>query len=140
MERKGVRLTTTRHDLCHLFLPIIVQHFVSLIDDGVSNAGKRQDVGLRHKVEETTGSSNEDVAAFHQLILLFANWCTTVGDAGAKHGSIAQTASLIEDLAAKLAGRGNDQDKRFAANGVMLRVEAVGEVGTRSGKFLGLTH
>jgi hypothetical protein len=104
------------------------------------DTSKRQDVGLAHDIDESTRSGNEDVATLVELSNLFTDRATAICDAGTKHGPIAQTTSLIEDLAAELASRSNNKNQRLSTDAVTVRVEAVGKVGTRSSKLLGLPH
>jgi hypothetical protein len=97
-------------------------------------------VRLRHDVEKATWSGDEKVATLEQLGQLLTNWSTTICHARAKHGSIAETSSFIEDLAAELSSRSNDQNKGLGTNAITLSVEAVGEVRTGSSQLLGLAH
>jgi hypothetical protein len=97
-------------------------------------------VWLCHEVKQTTWSGDKDIAAFGELLFLLTNWCTTVGNTRAKHRAIAETATLIEDLAAQLAGWGNDENQRLSSNCVAIGNKAIGKVGTRSSQFLGLSH
>ena len=94
----------------------------------------------RHDVNETTRSGNEDVATFSQFSHLLTHGTTAVCNAGTQHRSIAQTSSFVEDLAAELTSRSNDEDEWLSPNSVRLSIEAIGQVGSLGGELLGLAH
>ena len=130
---------TARQDLAHFFLPIIMKHLVSLVNDEESAAVHGQKVGSGHEVDETTRSSDEDVTTFLEFVHLLAHRTATICNAWAKHGAIAESTTLIEDLAAQLSSRCDDQDERLSSYTLRL-IEAFSKVGTRSSELLGLTH
>src|ERR1700712_3725578 len=116
-----------------------MKHLVSFIDDGVPETGKGQEFRSTHEVEEPTRRCNEDVTATVELRSLVTDGGATISNAGAKHGAVAETTCLVEDLAAKLAGRGNDQDQGLGTDSVTggIKVETTG---ARSGELLSLSH
>ena len=104
----GMWLTSTGHDLRHFILPVIVKQLVGLIDDSEANAVEREQVGLAHEVDETTGGGDEDITTLAKLDHLLSHRSTTIGHTGTKHGAIAQTTSFIEDLATELTSGSDD--------------------------------
>ena len=102
------------------------------------NTVQGEDVRFAHDVDETTRSSNENVTTFLELSDLLTDWTTTICNAGTKHGAIAQTTSLIEDLCAKLTSGSDNEDQWLSTNTIVLLTLC--NVGTRSSELLGLAH
>lgn len=103
------------------------------------DATETQDRGLVDQVLEAAWSADNDVAALGELLDLLAQWATTVSDAWAEHGAVAQTAAFIENLNAQLASGANDQHQRLSANAVGCRIVRAG-VRSLGSELLGLTH
>lgn len=110
-ERRGRRRTTALHDLLQLSFPVGLEHLISFVNDHVLEALQGEKVRSVNEVAKTTGCSNENIAALLKLDDLLGDWTTAVDDAGTKHGSIAETTSLIEDLGGKLTSWADDQDQ-----------------------------
>jgi hypothetical protein len=133
-------LTTSTHDDSHLFFPVVVQKLISLIDDGVANTVEREQVGTTHEVQEATRSSDENVTALAKLDHLLTHRTTTVSNARTKHRAIAETTSFVEDLAAELTSRSDDENERLSSNTLSASIEVSGDKRTRSGDLLSLAH
>jgi hypothetical protein len=112
---------------------------VDEVKDDLLEAAERQQVVVAHEVHKTTGGGDEDVASHLELLALVLGGSTTVDDARAQHSAVAETASLIEDLASKLAGGADDQHERLSADTVGRGIVA-GRVRARSSKLTGLAH
>jgi hypothetical protein len=112
---------------------------VDEVKDDLLEAAERQQVVVAHEVHKTTGGGDEDVASHLELLALVLGGSTTVDDARSQHSAVAETASLIEDLAGKLAGGADDQHQRLSADAVSGGVVA-GWVGARCSKLAGLAH
>jgi hypothetical protein len=106
----------------------------------IPNSTKREHVGLRHKVQKTTGSCNEDIASFLKFFPLKPRRSTTINNTWAQHGTVTQSAGLVEDLGSELAGGTHDQNQRLGSNCICRRVEALGSVGTGCGELACLSH
>lgn len=132
--------TTTTHDVFHLLLPVILKQLIGLIDDGEANTTEGETVATTHDVTKATRSSDEKIATLGELVQLITHGSTTVSDARAKHGAIAETTSLVEDLTAQFTGGGNDKNQRLSSNTVNAIVEVLRNVGTSSSQLLGLAH
>lgn len=116
-----------------------MQHLISLINDHVAQATQGQDMRTLNEVDETTRRGDQYVASLGKLTDLITNWTATVGDARAKHGTVAELASLVEDLDGQLASRDDDDNQRLSTNLGGVEVNH-GRVGTRSSELLGLAH
>ena len=97
-------------------------------------------MGLRHEVKQTARSCNKNIAAFGKFGSLITGRTSTIRNTGAEHRAVAETTSFIEDLAAELTSRGNDQDQRFGSDTIGVFVEPVGQVGSGSCQLLDLAH
>ena len=97
-------------------------------------------MGPRHDIKEATRCSDEDITTLGQLRDLLTNWTTTVRNARAKHGSIAEASSFVEDLTTEFTSGRDNEYERLSTNAITLRIEAVSEVGSWSSKLLGLAH
>lgn len=105
------------------------------------DSAKRQNVRLAHEVDYAAGSTDQDIASLLELFALETRRHTTVNDAGAKHGPIAESASIVKDLSRKLTRGTNDQDQRLGPHTMIARVEILGRyIGTRCSQLLGLAH
>ena len=100
---------------------------------------ERQKVEVGHEVHETTRCRDEDITAHLELLALVLGRCTAVDNARAQHGAVAETASLIEDLAGEFASGADDENKRLSADAVGHGVVARW-VGTRGSELAGLAH
>src|SRR6187402_3401895 len=102
--------------MLELSFPIRVEHLVSLINDHVFKTLKGQDMRTVDKVTKTTRSANEDIASLLKLQDLLTDWATTIDDTRAKHGTIAETTGLIEDLGSQLSTWCYNQNQWLSAN------------------------
>ena len=134
-----------------------MHHLIRLINDCVPNkqlAGKCSRLGeshvleteernpsglIHHKVLETAGSSNQNVASTTEIVKLSKAISTTMDDTWAEHRSITEAASLCEDLKSQLASWNNDKNQRLSLDCVCDRVICHG-IRTRFGELLGLAH
>lgn len=103
------KLTATRENGIQLLPPIVSQHLIRLINDGVLQATQGQDMGTKDKVLQATGSSDKNVTALSEQSDLLPTMATAIDDTGSKHGSGAKLASLIEDLYSKLTSWDHDE-------------------------------
>jgi hypothetical protein len=140
--RYAKALTSSRHDSLEFILPVGVKHFIGLINDrvptslsvplfasmhtrtcfeGISlpNTAKRQDVSLRHKIEKTTRSRNENIASLLKLFTLKARRSTAISNTGTEHRSVAKTASIVKDLSCQFTSRADDQNQGLGSNSVL---------------------
>jgi hypothetical protein len=131
-------LTAATHDLAHLFTPIIVKHLVSFVNDGEADTCQREEFRSTHEVDQATWGCNEDVTTARELGRLFTEGGTTIGDAGAKHGAVAETARFIENLAAQLPSWRDDEDQRFSSDSIAAWVEV--QARARRSQFLCFAH
>lgn len=97
-------------------------------------------MSLPHEIKKATGSSNEDVTSFLELISLKSGRGTSIHNARAKHGTVTETTSFIEDLGSQLTSWAYDQNQRLRANGISDRIKSLGDVWTRCSKLLRLSH
>jgi len=117
-----------------------VEHFVSFVNDHVSKTAKGQQVGTRDEVDKTTGGSDQDVTALGELVSLLTNWATAVDHAGSEHSSVAELASLIEDLHGKLAARANNDNQGLGTDRWVEPRTVSRGVRTRGRELLGFAH
>lgn len=133
-------LTTTRHDLVEVILPIILEHLICLVYNDVAHTAKSESLGAINHVCQTTRSPDQDVATLAELLFLGAHRATTINHAGPKHGPIAELPGFVEDLNRQLPRRQHDDDERLSAeHDVSRRVIGRG-VRAVSREFLGLSH
>lgn len=97
-------------------------------------------MGPIHEVNQATRSGNEDITALLELLLLVNQRSTPIHNAGAQHGTVAQTASLIKDLSGKLPGRSNHKHQRFSANSIVSGVPVRPHKRPGSRELLSLSH
>lgn len=92
---------TVIQNLCQFFRPILMQHFVSFIDDGESYAMERQSSWVAQEVDESTWGSNQNITASSpfsladvrgtpqdmdlHIISLFAHRAAAVGNTRSQH-------------------------------------------------------
>lgn len=139
-ERRRPQHTGVEHDGLEVLRPVVLEHLIGFVEDEVAKTAHGEDVGAVDEVLKTTGGGDEDVAALAKLLDLIAHGTTTVGNAGAKHGAVAELASLAEDLDRKFTGRAHDDDERLGADGLRDALNELSGVRTRSRELLGLAH
>ncbi|VUC19933.1 unnamed protein product, partial [Clonostachys rosea] len=88
-----------------------VQHTISLVKDQVLDVAKGNATTL-YEIDQSSGSSNKQIAATLNLTELGANIGTTVDDAGSNPGSVGEFARLIINLRNEFSGRGENQRSR----------------------------
>lgn len=135
-EHECLALVNGRHVLtldnaANLGLETHVQHAISLIENEVLDVLER-DTATLNQVDETTGGSNEQIAATLDLAQLRANVGTTVHDTGADPRAVGELAGLVEDLRDQLtSGSKNER------GGVGLALAAVAKLATALGRSSG---
>ncbi len=95
---------------------------------------------LGHDIKKTARSCDKEVTPFLKLSNLLTNWTTAICNAGSQHGAIAESPSLVEDLATELTSRSDDEDEGLATDAVTLSIKSIGQIGTRCSKLLRLAH
>lgn len=135
----NAKVTGAREKLLHSLLPSGRKKFVCLVDNSELEATEREQVEILHEVHQATRSGDEDVAAHLQLLALVTSRGTTVDYTWAQHSTVAQTTSLIKDLAGQLASWAHNEHKRLSADAVCERV-VTRRVGPRSGELASLAH
>jgi hypothetical protein len=96
-----------------------VQHAVSLVKNQVLDINEG-DAATLNQVDETTGSSNEQIATTLDLAQLGADVGTTVHDTRADPGAVGELAGLVEDLGDQLTSGGENE-----RGGVSLALAAI---------------
>jgi hypothetical protein len=96
------------NNAANLGLETHVQHAISLIENEVLDVAKR-DAATLDEIYQTTGGSNEQVAAALNLAQLGANVGTTINDTWAHPGSVREFSGFFEDLGDQLTGGSKDQ-------------------------------
>jgi hypothetical protein len=96
-----------------------VQHAVSLVENQVLDVDEG-DTATLDQVDQTTGSSDQEIAATLDLAQLRANVGTTVHNAGADPRTVGKLAGLVVNLGDKLTGRGENE-----RGGVSLALAAI---------------
>jgi hypothetical protein len=112
---------------------------VSWIAANLLETTERQQIEVLHEIHETTRCGNENIAAHLQLFALITSRSTTVDDARAQHSAVAESTSLVEDLAGQLSSRADDEHKRLSADAVCEGVVPSG-IRTRGRELAGLAH
>lgn len=107
-EHEGLSLVNVGHagaldDGSDLGLETHIEHSVGLIKDKVLDVLQR-DLASVDQIDESTGSSNKEVAASLNVSHLLANVGTTVDDARSDPGSVGELLGLVVDLRHKLSG------------------------------------
>jgi hypothetical protein len=123
----------TLNDTANLGLETHVQHTVSLVKNKVLDVSEG-DTATLNQIDETTGSSNEKIAATLNLAKLGTDVGTTVHDTGADPRAVSKLAGLIEDLGDKLTSRSKNEGSR-----VSLALTAVAVLTTRRSRGSGGT-
>lgn len=113
---------------------------VVLLHHSILDTAQRQNVRLSHEVEQSTRSTDQNVASLLEFQTLSRHWASTIHDARPQHGSVAKTARFIEDLRRQLTGRRNDQHKWFGSHCISGRIEPSSKVRTCSCELLCLAH
>lgn len=137
-EHEGLAVVDLGHiltldDTTDLRLETHVQHAVSLIKNQVLDVSKR-DTATLDDVDETTGGSDEKIAAALDLTELGADISTTVDNARANPRAVSELASLVEDLRDKLtSGSKNQRGRVSLALAAIETRAAAGSVSRRSG-------
>jgi len=103
----------TLNDTANLGLETHVQHTVSLVKNKVLDVSEG-DTATLNQIDETTGSSNEKIAATLNLAKLGTDVGTTVHDTGADPRAVSKLAGLIEDLGDKLTSRSKNEGSRVS--------------------------
>jgi hypothetical protein len=101
----------TLHDAANLRFETHVQHTISLIENQVLDVAQR-DAATLDQINQTTGGSDEKIAATLDLTELGANIGTTVNHAGANPRAVSELACFVKDLRNKLTSGGEDQGSR----------------------------
>ena len=117
-----------------------MKHFVSFVNDNVLESIETEDIRSVHEIDEATGGANKDIAALLQILNGVEDAWTSVYDARAKHRTVRELQSLLEDLHSKFASRNDDQNQWLSSNTTINAGTESGGVGTRSRKLLGLAH
>lgn len=125
--------------LLHSLLPTAREELVGFVEDSELETSERQQVHVLHEVHQTSRSGNEDVAPHLELLALVPAGGAAVDDARAQHGAIAETTSLIEDLARQLASGADDENERLGTNSVSQRIVSR-RVGAGCRKLASLAH
>jgi hypothetical protein len=123
----------TLNDTANLGLETHVQHTVSLVKNKVLDVSEG-DTATLNQIDETTGSSNEKIAATLNLAKLGTDVGTTVHDTGADPRAVSKLAGLIEDLGDKLTSRSKNEGSR-----VSLALTAIAVLTTRRSRGSGGT-
>lgn len=130
-------------NLGHLLGPVLIEHLIGLIDDGVLDTSHGDEVRLVHESTQAARSGDENVTALAEIVDLLTHWVATVSGAWAKHGLVAHAASLVEDLDSKLAGGNDDDHQRLSTDAVAAMIiagESVVDLWTMTAELLGLAH
>lgn len=101
----------TLDNAANLRLETHVQHTISLVKNQVLDVAKG-DATTLYEIDQSSGSSNKQIAATLNLTELRANIGTTVDDAGPNPGSVGEFSRLIINLRDQFSGRGKDQRSR----------------------------
>jgi hypothetical protein len=96
-----------------------VQHAISLVKNQVLDVDEG-DTATLNQVDQTTGSSDQEIAATLNLAQLGANVGTTVHDTRADPGAVGELAGLVEDLGDQLTSGSENE-----GGGVSLALAAV---------------
>jgi hypothetical protein len=112
-EHESLAVGDLRHILtldntANLRLETHVQHAIGLIKNKVLDV-LEGDAATLDQINETTGGSNEKIAATLDLAKLGANVGTTVDDARTDPRTVGELAGLVEDLGDQLTGGGQNQ-------------------------------
>lgn len=110
------------HNTANLGFETHVKHAVSFIQDQVLDVAKR-DTATLEKVDQTTRSGNQQVAATLNLTQLGANIGTSVHNAGTNPGAVSEFPTFLEDLGDELTGRGEDE-----RGGISLALTTIAEL------------
>jgi hypothetical protein len=105
-----------------------VQHAIGLIQNEVLDVLEGDTASL-DQIDETTGGSDEQIAATLDLAKLGANVGTTVHDTGANPGAVGELAGLIENLGDQLTSGSQNE-----GSGIGLALTAVAELATTLGR------
>jgi hypothetical protein len=106
-----VRHVFTLYDAANLRLETHVQHTIGLVENQVLNVNQR-DAATLDQVNQTTGGSDQEIAATLDLTELRANIGTTVDNTGANPRAVSELAGFVKDLRNKLTSGGEDQGSR----------------------------
>ena len=98
-----------------------------------------QQVWTAQEILQAARRSDENVAALLKLLGLVARMSPTIYDARSKHGTVAETASLVEHLPGELTGRKNNEKQRLCAVPIRLRIE-LGGIPLWCTQLLSLAH
>lgn len=82
------------------------------------DAGHGKDTRTVHEIADTTWCGNEDVTALSEFLQVVLDWNTAVGTGWAKHGTVAETASFIEDLLRELTSWYQNDNEGLGADAV----------------------
>ena len=96
------------NNAANLRLETHVQHAIGLVENKVLDVLERNAATL-DQVDETTGGSNEKIAATLDLAKLGADIGTTVDNARADPRAVGELAGLVEDLGDQLTGGSQNQ-------------------------------
>lgn len=137
----GEGLTTTVHDDLELIFPVRAEHLIGLIDNHVLEAAQREALWLIcDEINETTWSSNENIAALGDLVELVAAGPTTIHNTGTEHRAVAETTGLVENLHSKLTVGTNDEHEWLGTSKVARIRDKSRGVGAWCTQLLGLAH
>lgn len=95
-------------DATDLGLETHVKHAISLIENQVLDVAEGDATSL-YEIDQSTGSSNKQIAATLDLSELGANVGTTIDDARSDPGSVGELSGLVVDLRNKLTSGSEDQ-------------------------------
>jgi hypothetical protein len=106
----------------------------------ILDTAERQYVRLVHEIKQSSGGTDQNVAAHLEFIALITDRRATVNNTGPQHRPVTQTSCLIENLCGELPSRGHNQHKRLSTHGIYTWSVASGKVRTRGGQLLRLSH
>ncbi len=92
----------------NLGLETHVKHTISLIEDKVLDVAQGDATSL-YEIDQSSGGSDEQIAAALDLSELGADISATVDDARADPRAVGKLARLVVDLGDELTGRGEDE-------------------------------
>lgn len=137
-EHEGLTLLSAWHILLlddppNLRLETHVQHAISLIKNEVPDIGET-DAATFDEIDQSTGSSAQQVASALDLAELHVDVSTTVNHSGFDPTAVSELASLVVDLADEFASRGEDECGRVSLAGTTVSGSVVLDgCGTRAG-------
>ena len=97
-------------------------------------------MAIIHEVNEPTWSGNENITAVLDLNLLVSLRTTAIGNTRTKHGSIAKTTGIVEDLDAQLSSWGDDENQGLTPWQTLSSGIPISELDTRGSKLLNLSY